>query len=44
MKFQVIKTNAGYAVQNTETYTIVGLYNSEYEAVKTCNSLNRIKQ
>ncbi len=40
MQYQVVKTNAGYAVQNTRTYAIVNVYNSQTEAERIKNNLN----
>lgn len=40
MQYQVIKTNAGYAVQNTKTYAIVNVYDSQLDAERVKNNLN----
>jgi len=38
-QYQVISTRAGYAVQNTKTYSIVGVY-TKGDAERICNNLN----
>lgn len=40
MQYQVVKTNAGYAVQNTKTYAIVNVYKSQVDAERVKNNLN----
>jgi hypothetical protein len=41
MKFQVVSTKAGWAVQNTSTYVIVGLFDSKAKAEQVAANLNK---
>lgn len=41
MRFQVVKTAAGWAVQNTQTYTIAGLFSTRTKAENVAEILNR---
>jgi hypothetical protein len=41
-KFVVVQLKAGWAVQNTETMTIVGTYSSALVARHACQRLNSL--
>jgi len=42
MKFQVIKLKKGYAVQNTQTMTIISTYSTQIQAQTVVNKLNGV--
>jgi len=42
MKYRVIETKAGFAVQNTFTYSIVYVYSSKEEANRIARNLNKV--
>jgi hypothetical protein len=42
-KYIVISTKAGFAVQNTTTYTVLGVYSKD-KAEEVCNNLNTPKK
>lgn len=41
MNYKVVKTNSGYAVQNTKTYTVVNVYSDIKQAEKVVQNLNK---
>lgn len=42
--YQVVATKSGYAVQNSRTFHIVGVYANNAEATRICTNLNDPKQ
>ena len=42
MKYRVIETKAGFAIQNTVSYSIVYVYSTRAEADKIARNLNKV--
>jgi hypothetical protein len=41
MKYQVVQTKAGFAVQNTKTYVVASTHNTRDEAERVASNLNK---